>query len=489
VDRERLLASFWPKDVPLLDDDDSQMRASSPIVHIAACAPTQLAQEVDVEGSGPHGALTYYLVDRLREAQPGTSYRRIADDVAVRVSTACPPQTVWAEGALSRELFGARFQPGPVGYRARAETVATTAGHRYDVRVEAGRIQGLRVGSVLSLHAGDEIVGRAEVSQASGASSIARWLEPLPAEAPKGALRAIEETRPAGEDPLALHVDDPKVASALARSERVRLVADGAQADYALVAGKSGKLTLLGPGGVRLWIEKETLSLEDDSLAARLEVEFREELRYRALVGLAAEKGSLRVAGRFASPEPAEIERYRTPRYRRCTDASPRVDSRDGAAPVGQVFRALGTTAPDEELSLAMLVVENRDSRPIHVAVLSVSEDRQRNPIWPQEGEKDRVLRPGESVRVPVNVVLNSGWDADRPMRDRYLVLATLQPADFTPLARERVTRGDAKTPGMPAILALALERPQTRGVPRASTDRAGYGLDVVDLFVDPIPK
>jgi len=505
VDRARLEQSFWPEQIPLLDDAAPAMRTVTGYVHIAACAPTQLAVEIDVEADDgtpqSHGALTFFLVQRLRDTQPGTSYRRIADDVSVRVSTSCPAQTVWAEGALSRELFGASFQPRPIGFRARAERIEAQGGHRIDVRVDAGSFHGLRVGSVLALHAGEDQVGRAEVFRLHAASSLARWIDPTPAETPTGSLRAVEETRPAAEEPLALRVPDPKLAALFARSSRVRVVPDDAAGDgsgrapsgrgaaeYALLAGEDGKLALYGPGNVRLWQEREPLSRENGELAGRLEEEFREELRYRALVGLACEKGTLHVAARFASPEKTELERFE-PGYERRFDANPRVETIGSGSPAGSVYRAQGTTALEVELSLAMLVVENKDSKPLHVSILSVSEDRERHSIWPREGEKDRVLAPGESVRVPVNVVASPEWNEPRPMRDRYLVLATLEPADFTPLARERTTRGEAPALRMPAILALALERPRTRGVSQASTDRSGYGLCVVDLYVEPIEE
>ena len=241
---------------------------------------------------------------------------------------------------------------------------------------------------------------------------------------------------------------------------------------------------------MRIWKAANALSpdepQESRALRSRLEEEFREELRYRALAGLGAEPGALRVDAHFAAPDEAELARFRSPRYEACFGAEPRAEASGSAAAAGGVFRGYGTTVPDRELSLAILVVLNTDTRPVHVAVLSVSEDRQRNAIWPQEGERDRVLEPGASVRVPVNVVSNPRWAADRPMRDRYLVLTTLEPADFTPLTRETLTRGEAPPVRMPGILALAMERPATRGLPRASTDRSAYGLRVVDLYVEP---
>lgn len=499
LDRERLKKSFWPAEIPLLEDT-LELPGTAAHVQIAACGPRELAQEIDVDGEGgareSHGAFSFFLLQRLREAQPRTTYRQIADDVAVRVSNRCPAQTVWAEGALTRDLFGASFQELPPGFRARAQRVASTAPGgvgspgAIEVQVAAGTVHGLRKGSVVALYAGADRAGRAEVVRAHAASSLARWIAPLPAEVPAGALRAVEETRPAGEEPLALHVPDPQIAALLAHSTRVRIVpGDGAaaEAEYELRAEDGGKLVLLGTGGVRIWEERERLSRDDGSLLARLEEEFREELSYRALLSLSEERGTLLVAAGFAAPTGSELEHYRGSRYARRLDANPRVEVVRGGSPGGGVYRANGTTSSEDELSLAILSVESRESRPIHVAVLSISEDRQRHAIWPPAGETDHVLAPGESVRIPVNVTTDAGWSAGRPMRDRYLVVATVEAADLTPLSREaRPTRGDRPALPMPPLLSLALERPPTRG---SSTDRSGFGIAVVDLYVDPIAK
>jgi len=487
VDRERLLTTFWPKGIPLLDDGDAVMLAAPAYVHIAACSPRQVAQEIDAEDedgrTASHGALSFFLVQRLLEVQPNCSYRSLADDVAVVVATRYPDQHVWAEGALSRDVFGSRFEPQPSGFRARA----TSSG---EIKIEAGAMHGLRKGSVLALYrtTGGERIGSARVERVQSVHSAAGWLEPVPAEVPVGALRAVEETRPAAEEPLAVFVADPELARLLAKSQRARVEADPARAEYALEREAGGALAFVGPGGLRIWRDSKAADLAQAALVERLELEFREELRYRALVGLATEHGALGLGARFVAPSSEELGRFaKSQRFERCSDAGARVEAAGHAAPAGAVFRAIGTRVPQSELALAILEVENRSDRGVHVAVLSVSEDRLRNLIWPAEGEKDRVLEPGASVRVPVNVVSNPAWKEPRPMRDRYLVLGTLEAADFTPLVRtESTTRSAQAAVRMPPILALALERPETRGVRQASTDRSAFGLAVVDLFVDP---
>ena len=43
----------------------------------------------------------------------------------------------------------------------------------------------------------------------------------------------------------------------------------------------------------------------------------------------------------------------------------------------------------DDDLRIVVITVENPTDVPVHVAVLSVAEDRSRNLIWPVAGRRD----------------------------------------------------------------------------------------------------
>jgi hypothetical protein len=135
-----------------------------------------------------------------------------------------------------------------------------------------------------------------------------------------------------------------------------------------------------------------------------------------------------------------------------------------------------------------VLVVENTSEKDAYVTVLSVAEDRGRNLIWPPGGQQDKVLPAGERQRVLVNVTAHKDWNLERAMRDRYLVIATNEPADFQPMTHVATLRGSASPSAlgarMPEMLALALEKPPTRGVKSAKVDASGFGIACVDLLV-----
>jgi hypothetical protein len=483
LDFERLRSTFWPADVPLRDDDGANEVEADRYVHISACSDTQLAQEIDTEDAQgtvqSHGALTFFLTQCLQNAQPKASYRSLADEAAVRLSTQIPGQTVWSEGALDRELFGARFRARPAGFRARALSTE-------EIQIDAGSMLGLRVDSRVAIYDGgsDLRIGTASLVRVGAQSSVARWESP-PSSAPDGALRAVEESRPFGQSPLAVHFESARTASWFQGSERViAQIGDARRCDLLLAPDREGDgVALFTPEGLRLWQHAAPAEADRETFVGELEAQLREELRYRALFALANDTGTLRVSARFEPPTAAELAQFaEAGRYAHVHDAEPRLEAGARASE----YHAIGALSAD--LRLAVLVVENTSPRDAYISVLSVSEDRGRNLIWPLGGQQDKVLPAGETQRISVNVTAHTDWNLARPMRDRYLVIATSEAADFQPMTRVATLRsGAADTASgarMPEMLSLALEKPPTRGVKLAKVDGKGWGVVCVDLLV-----
>lgn len=484
LDFERIRSTFWPADVVYHDDDGDGEVEPDRYVHIAACSDSQLAQEIDTEDEHgamqSNGALTFFLTQCMHGAQPATSYRSLSDQAAVRIATQIPGQTVWREGALDRELFGARFRTRPAGFLARPLSPD-------QIQIEAGSMLGLRAGSRLALYEdlGEARLGYAVVVRVGAQSSTARWEETPKTGAPQGALRAVEETRPYGQPALAVHFEDAALAPWFERSERVRAQTGTARNPDLLLATDRDRpgLALFTPEGLRLWQEEAPAQRDAASFVSTIEQELREELRYRALLALADERGTRAVSAHFEPPTEAELSRFvESDRYASVLGAAPR---REAGARDSE-YAATGALPGD--LRLAVLVVENTSPRDVYISVLSVAEDRGRNLIWPEGGQQDKVLPAGESQRIHVNVTAHKAWNLERPMRDRYLVVATDEAADFEPLTRVATLRGGPAEPSprrrMPEMLALALEKPPTRGVTSAKIDLAGWGVTSVDLLV-----
>ncbi len=486
LDFERLRSTFWPADVALREDDGTHEVEPDRYVHISACSDAQLAQEIDTEDAQgtvqSHGALTFFLTQCLQNAQPRASYRSLAYEAAVRLSTQIPAQTVWSEGALDRELFGARFRARPAGFLAR--TLPSQ-----ELHIDAGSMLGLRVGSRVAIYDGasESRLGTASVVRVGAQSSFAQWESAPINGALDAALRAVEESRPFGQSPLAVHFESARIASWFQGSERARPGTGDAQRSDLLLATdrEGGGVALFTPEGLRLWQHAAPAEADRAAFVSELEAQLREELRYRALFALANDPGTLHVSARFESPTPAELSQFvEAGRYAHVHDAKPRLET--GAR--SSEYRATGALSAD--LRLAVLVVENTSPRDAYISVLSVAEDRGRNLIWPLGGQQDKVLPAGESQRISVNVTAHKDWNLTRPMRDRYLVIATGEAADFQPMTRVATLRGGAADTAsgarMPEMLSLALEKPPTRGVKLAKVDGSGWGVACVDLLVAP---
>jgi hypothetical protein len=71
-------------------------------------------------------------------------------------------------------------------------------------------------------------------------------------------------------------------------------------------------------------------------------------------------------------------------------------------------------------------------------------------------------------------------------MRDRYLVIATTQPADYSSLGQEAVMRGQEERP-LPPLLQLALDDADaTRGEsPGRVVVEKPWGVSSIDLLVE----
>ena len=463
------LAGFWPEDAPVLEDDDVRRRdIGDRYVHISACSNQQYAREWRPEGDEKiYGAFTYFLARALNEAAPGESHRAVAEHAQVLVSTHVPGQSVWFEGDLDREFLGGRFKPRDRGYVAMVQPDGR-------LRVEAGSLLGLTVGSRLRVfEPGGDPLALVEVDAVARGRCWAVLVSPgapgagLPGDR---ALRAAEAARPAGLPPLRVWTEDAGWREQLTASSWVAMTPDREAADYQLVLTADGKPSLVTVEGIELARDTEDF----DSLC-------REEVRFRGLWNLADRhsRGELRIDLRFAAPTAAELQELAM------VDAGVRSHRAGGGAAAGPEFTVIvGSEHAQEEAERELLTVvemRNRAPRDVFVALLSLGENRELNVVWPRRGEQDEVVRASGSKRVPVWLVSDDKWSPTRPMRERYLAIATERSHDYHDLIRPSALRGGDDDATLPVVLARAFQLRATRG----GADRGGaWGVSFVDLLV-----
>lgn len=474
LDRKRLDA-FWPTDLEL----ESGELDPSRYVHIAACGPRQLAFEhsySDVDGAlRRQGALSFFLLDTLERCEPGSTWRQVADEAAVRVSTRYPAQSVWYEGDLDRPAFGGGFAAAAKGFLARH------LGRR--VLLQAGQLHGLQRGSRLSVRrnldgADGDPVGQVEVTRVEATSAAANWISGTPELELGTPLRAVVVGRPSASRPLRVYVPE---AIDVALDEDFAVNSDHPETAQLLVSRSLlGILQLTDAGGHLVW---EGDKPGDAEGAPELNAVLRKELLRQSLFELPQEPGGLQVDAHFESPTAAETARFGL------SSASP---TRLDKSARGEQ-RAMGGESGDSP-TLAILVLRNSAELPLFCTVFSLPESRRYGetdqhavePIWPPLSRaRDNRIDPGEEVRVPIGVVASKEWQLERPLRDRYLVIALPQWADFTEYITN--TRGASQRDDLPAPLRSALARSASRGVQPAPVGGKPYGIRAVDLLVAPL--
>ena len=132
--------------------------------------------------------------------------------------------------------------------------------------------------------------------------------------------------------------------------------------------------------------------------------------------------------------------------------------------------------------ALGVLEVRNPGDRSVYVHVLSVEESRNVAAIDPQSWQDPKRLGPGESCTVLFGVPARRDWPLERAMLDRYLVIASERPADFSILANEGLR--SAGRP-LPPLVERALQGPRYRSAGPVPVSREAFGVSVLDLYVE----
>jgi hypothetical protein len=109
---------------------------------LAACRASESANEFPFDGDESEGALTYWLMDSLKQVGPGLTYKMLHERILAKVHSQFTEQTPQLEGEGNRLVFGSeRVQPQ---YAAVVMQV-DASGDR--VKLEAGQAQGVRKGA------------------------------------------------------------------------------------------------------------------------------------------------------------------------------------------------------------------------------------------------------------------------------------------------------------------------------------------------------
>lgn len=457
------LGALWPADIDYYDDDDAAEFDELPYVHIAACEDYQEAGEIEIDGE-KYGTMTWFLVQALEVVRADESWRTLIERVRTRVAGYGnrPGQIISGAGALDRLVFQSDEAAPLPGFRVDRRTGT--------LRIAAGRAHGLAADAVfdiVSLGDGSKR-GEATAKVISASWTIAQWTEGGEPDSATDVLRAVPQSVAMGMAPLRLLVEDELDVAALdgmpwavvcdARDAEYRLRRTEAGAELTDMQGRRLRPVPLAPAAMREAVFREyTFRGLWESVAQRSEwpIELTVEPADEAAVALAAQRGFELATVQAAAADNRAVRVLAAP-----------MSATSGGA-------------------LLTLRVENGTDMDLRLTVLSLSEDRAVNIVWPPRDEPDRVLRAEQSQAVTVLVGPSADWPEGRPMIDRYLAIATREPADFRAFTSTAPvwspTRGGP--PAVPSFLKTLLAAERTRG---SDDYEADFGLSWCDLQLSP---
>lgn len=483
--RDKPLA-FWPPDIPYLDDDSDLSADPTRYVHISACSSRELALEwrlPEEEGGKSYGALTLFLTYSMEGAGPLDTYRMLADKTRTWLAFRGLTQSVECSGEKDRRIFAGTFQPRPPGFAVLSWPTRRT------VTIQAGALLGVQVRSQFRLLGLDGTEHTTATVIRNGASECeARLSDTAPAWLQEVPLRAVLATQPGTVAPLQTYVQDKELAAALAGNPK--LVLDPREPPRAVYTlriqeqGDESRALFAAPDGVPIW-RSDPLpdTVDHESLAAAFEEAVTAETRYREANHLLGTGGQLALAGHFRGPTAAELKGPREGERwgKRAVASHVRLAHplADGVAEGS--FLAEIDQGDKDAMSLAALVVKNTNEKPVYVSVLSISEDRQINPITPQKGDALHAVEPGEETTIFVALAVNELLGLDRPVLDRYLLIATDKPADFSSFTQKSVMRGGG---GLPGVIRRALGFGDAEEDYSVTAGGSDFGVTAVDLFL-----
>ena len=418
--REKLLALRRP---PQLKPDRPAVRHfslhgwlpdASRYVLLAACRPQESANEYPFEGDEAQGALTYCLLETLRDGGTQATWNQIHDRVRARVRDAVTYQTPMLIGEVDRRFLAADEEPAIAGIRV-------TAVEDGLMLLEVGEAAGIRVGMRLTGSVGGGEPMTVEVCRVGAADCWAKIESGAP-EIRAGALFV----------PSAGTLEQPAVVALMAAeadrggsSERLR---------QAIAADRSGALAL--------------------AEAAETDADFRVSIDAKGCYEIADRQGPLPNLGSLlrAGDIGVEAELLRRLVHLAKYLGVRRLENRAGGPLRGRVkievlgvrpvtpfggageLRILGERDPREPIKLRCgdhleIRVANRWTLPLNVAVLDLQPDWGITQVFPTPKNAEFwTLDPKEEKVVTIRAFLPPGCEESK---DILKAFATVGPPNL----------------------------------------------------------
>ena len=150
-------------------------------VFLAACRPSEFAYEYAVQGKERHGALTYWMIDTLRNSTSDLTYQSLYNRVKGMIQSKFPNQLPMLLGESDRLVFGNKTSSTPY-----TVNLIKVNEQQTEVTLDAGAVQGLSTGTRFAIYPFNtrnfankkQVLAVVEITKIQGSTSVAQVLLP-----------------------------------------------------------------------------------------------------------------------------------------------------------------------------------------------------------------------------------------------------------------------------------------------------------------------
>ncbi len=397
--------------------------------------------------SKDHGALTYFLVQQLRTAKAGVTYRDIMDNVAGNVTAYYPSQHASLEGVEADQyVFGDGSSLARVYVTA---SLSLIGAHRATLSI--GEVQGATTGSTYDIYPPgskklappEKPVARVRLATVGALSSEATFVS---GNTIAPASRAVEREHQYGKLRLRVFLDGvdsstslQSIRTALQSLTNIELV-DRPSACNMQLKEISGKIQTLGADSTTL---STPIATSDAAVVDRVVGQVKSWAKWFNVLSI-------------HNPH-SEIDLQLTLGGSQTRDLMARVGKPDMGVKEGETVQATLT---------------NNSERDVYVAILDLSSDGSVSVIYPAEQGAMEVLKPNQKLSRSFVSFVPKGRSF---VTDVLKVFASYKPIDLRPLSQGAIRDiGQDESDALQALLNDSTEG--TRGLSPAMTKPADLG-------------
>ena len=256
-------------------------------VMLAACRPSEVAQEYPFNGKERNGALTYWLLDSLQNLSPDLTYKVLYDRINAKVHSKFSSQTPMLFGEGNRLVFGSDY--ASLQYAVTVMQV-DTAKTPVRLQLNAGQAQGLSEGAQLAIYPPgttdftqeEKQLAIAEITEVGATNACAEIVKTIRAGEIEQAAQAVLLSAPievvrkvflfyqqGSQLPPDIEQDTAlqAVEIALAGNGWVKLVSENECADYQVAINTAGEYEICDPSGTPIANLRSPLKVGDRNAA------------------------------------------------------------------------------------------------------------------------------------------------------------------------------------------------------------------------------